>query len=609
MKGCEEMTGVSAPSFLEDGKQIDRGLKRQRNEDAYDTFASYDCTPEHLAQKGYLYLVADGMGGHDFGDRASQMAVQIIGQTYYQNTDTDAARSLEHAIAQANHAIYELSQSLRRPGGRPMGTTAVCAVFFTEHVLIGNVGDSRAYLMREGVLSQLTQDHSWVAEYMRQYDLSHEVAVRRAEEEGTRNSLVRVLGVQSEVQPDIALHPWRPGDTLLLCSDGLHGMVDDTTIAETMQQYPPQEAADHLIALANAAGGHDNSTVLVIRQPVVEYAASRPLASRVLPAFLVALVAVLLFGFVIWPNMGASANQASPVPTEMHRTTDPSVGISTTATSTPAKPTETLVPQQESRPSSPNTEDAPSLPWTAPRTPTPTATSTPVPPTITPIPPTPIPPTAAAPPTAEPTPRPTDPPAAAPPTAEPTPRPTDPPAAAPPIAEPTPRPTEPPTPLVMRMPNLIGRGENQARTALGNLGVADAQIMTDYQDRSELGALFDQFQPYTVVSTTPEEGQVIANGSTIVLGIRAPDPPTATPVTRMPNLIGRGENQARAALGNLGVADAQIMTDYQDRSELGALFDQFQPYTVVSTTPEEGQVIANGSTIVLGIRAPEPSPR
>jgi peptidoglycan glycosyltransferase len=121
--------------------------------------------------------------------------------------------------------------------------------------------------------------------------------------------------------------------------------------------------------------------------------------------------------------------------------------------------------------------------------------------------------------------------------------------------------------------------------------------------------LFDQFQPYTVVSTTPEEGQVIANGSTIVLGIRAPDPPTATPVTRMPNLIGRGENQARAALGNLGVADAQIMTDYQDRSELGALFDQFQPYTVVSTTPEEGQVIANGSTIVLGIRAPEPSPR
>jgi beta-lactam-binding protein with PASTA domain len=158
------------------------------------------------------------------------------------------------------------------------------------------------------------------------------------------------------------------------------------------------------------------------------------------------------------------------------------------------------------------------------------------------------------------------------------------------------------------MPDLIGWGENQAREALRSMGVADARIVADYQDRSVLGPVFDDFAPYTVVSTTPDVGEVIADGSTITLGIRAPAPPTATPATAMPDLIGWGENQAREALRRIGVADARIVADYQDRNVLGPVFDDFAPYTVVSTTPNVGGVIADDTTIILGVRAPAAVP-
>jgi protein phosphatase len=406
------MTIVAEQSFLVDGKQIDKGLKRQRNEDAYGSFESYEYTQEQLAHKGYLYLVADGMGGHDYGDRASQMAVELIGQSYYQHTESDAARSLEQAMMDANQAIYDLSQSIRRPGGRPMGTTAVCAVFFTEQVLIGNVGDSRAYLLREGMLSQLTQDHSWVAEYMRQYGLTYDVALHRAEEEGTRNSLVRVLGVQPETQPDIALHSWQEGDTLLLCSDGLYNMVDDATIAETLQQYAPQEAADHLIGLANAAGGHDNSTVLVIQKPVVGRPERRLLPIWMLPFIMLVLV-LLVLGAGGWQYLNAPTHQIRMMSNEPLATSTPQNDQSAPGAASTARPTATLVPQNSIRGSRAPTPLL--LPdWNAPPTPTPTFTPTPIPATPTPIPATPTPiPATPTPPTSTPIPATSQPPAPA----------------------------------------------------------------------------------------------------------------------------------------------------------------------------------------------------
>jgi protein phosphatase len=387
---------------FEDGKQIDRGLKRQRNEDAYATFAAYDCTPEQLERRGYLYLVADGMGGHDYGDRASRMAAEIIGQRYYNDTDTDVARSMEQAIREANLAIYELSQSLRRPGGRAMGTTVVCAVCFTDRVLIGHIGDSRAYLVREGALSQITQDHSWVAEYMRQHNLSYADALRRAKEEGTSNSLVRVLGVKPEAQPDIAWHSWQAGNTLLLCSDGLHSLVDDATIAQTLHQHAPQVAADHLVALANAAGGHDNSTVLIVRNPLSVPRPQPRLAPSIPQAMLLVLALVLLVvGIGAWQYLDAVEAQTNTVPTASQGTT-PQPDVAVPGSATPAAPTATRMPPDSTQDSSAPVELSPPS-WRAPPTATPTATPTPIPPTRTPtpLPPTRIPPTA-EPPTAEP---------------------------------------------------------------------------------------------------------------------------------------------------------------------------------------------------------------
>jgi protein phosphatase len=388
------MTMMPLPDTLDAGMQTHTGQKRKRNEDSFGSFHSYQGAEEQRAEKGCLYIVADGMGGHDYGDKASAMAVNTIIQSYYQDADSDAAHSLSQAFTDANRAIYDMAQALHRPGGRPMGTTAVGAVFLSDQVIVGNIGDSRAYVLQGGRLSQVTQDHSWVAEHMRLHGLSYEAALRKAEEEGTLNALVRVLGVQADAQADMMVWPWQVGDTLLLCSDGLYGMVDDSTIAAVVRTYPPQEAADRLIELANAAGGHDNITVLIVRHRDSPAQQKRlpyiPLSLRWI-VLLVVLMAVVFAFFNGWSRFLWAGNvQEMPRPSHADGTDTEDVLPHSQDTTPTSDPTATLRPPSTALPDIIDTD--PSLSgWDKPATTTPTPT--PIPPT--PVPPTPLPPTLA----------------------------------------------------------------------------------------------------------------------------------------------------------------------------------------------------------------------
>src|SRR5262249_18253758 len=160
------------------------------------------------------------MGGHDRGDLASAMAVQRICTAYYADSDDEPRGALSRALNAANAAIYAAGRA--DPSSmRAMGTTAVCAVIRQNQLVLAHVGDSRAYRIRDGQLTQLTADHDWVTDQVQRHNLSRIEAKAKASQRGAHGVLLRALGVQPDVQPDIVALDWRVGDVLLLCSDGL----------------------------------------------------------------------------------------------------------------------------------------------------------------------------------------------------------------------------------------------------------------------------------------------------------------------------------------------------------------------------------------------------
>jgi serine/threonine protein phosphatase PrpC len=236
-------------------QRTDVGLKRQHNEDTVAYIIPKDW--EVLARKGALFVVADGMGGHAAGEVASEMAVSTVTTLYYQD-DGDAPECLLRSIKYANAIIFQKAMENIEHNG--MGTTCVAAVLLGEVAYIANVGDSRAYLVRKGQVRQISQDHSWVAEQVRVGAMS-EVDARQHE---MRNMITRSLGSLPEVDVDIFAEMVREDDTLVLCSDGLSGMISDTEILMIVEQYSPQECVYRLIERANAYGGNDNITALVV---------------------------------------------------------------------------------------------------------------------------------------------------------------------------------------------------------------------------------------------------------------------------------------------------------------------------------------------------------
>jgi len=210
-----------------------------------------------LANKGYLYIVADGVGGHRAGNVASQMAVDLIRRAYYEDPDVDVVASLQRAIAVANGEIHRQAQS---PAYEGMGATVVAAVVRGDELVVVNVGDSRAYLLRGSGLQQLTSDHTWVAERV----ASGLLSPKEAAHHDMRHVITRSLGAQPTVKVEVRSNRMLPGDRLLLCSDGVWEPVPEAEIPHLLGRRPPQAAAAALVNRAVTAGGGDDATALVV---------------------------------------------------------------------------------------------------------------------------------------------------------------------------------------------------------------------------------------------------------------------------------------------------------------------------------------------------------
>jgi serine/threonine protein phosphatase PrpC len=246
----------SGPLELRVARLTDTGLVRPHNEDYMGSYIPPD--PQRLARKGAIYLVADGMGGHNAGESASQGAVELVMEHYYADTTQDPGISLIRAFQAANHHLYE--QARADPSKAGMGTTLVAAVILGRKAYVANVGDSRAYLVNGKGIIQITEDHSWVAEWERAGQLTPDQARRHPH----CNLVTRALGSRPSVEVDLFEGGWGAGDTLLLCTDGLTGPVGDGEIEAIVRAHPPEEAARLLVARANERGGSDNVSVLIV---------------------------------------------------------------------------------------------------------------------------------------------------------------------------------------------------------------------------------------------------------------------------------------------------------------------------------------------------------
>lgn len=227
------------------------GMRRQSNEDCYAIVPDLG-----------LYLVADGMGGHKAGQVASQFASEtaIRAIDTLQGATVSLAERLRHAVACANREIFTAAEA--KPELSGMGTTFVSLLFGGERLALAHVGDSRAYLLRQGRLRGLTDDHSIVAELLRRQEISEADARMHPH----RHVLTRALGVRPRVEPDLAEMTPQPGDVFILCSDGLTTHVSDAHIMQRVSDEQDLEvAAAGLVDAANRAGGIDNTTVLLVR--------------------------------------------------------------------------------------------------------------------------------------------------------------------------------------------------------------------------------------------------------------------------------------------------------------------------------------------------------
>jgi PPM family protein phosphatase len=225
--------------------RTDTGRQRRDNED--NAFA-----------RAPVFVVADGMGGAQAGEVASKIATETFKKGLPESGSPE--ERLAERVREANHQIYELSRSDRERAG--MGTTLTAAYVDDASVAIAHVGDSRAYLFREGTLERLTQDHSLVEELVRQGKLTPEQAAGHPQ----RSIITRALGPEANVEVDTWTYPVRAGDILLLCSDGLTTMISEDRVAEILGEAGALDGtADALIDAANDAGGRDNITVVLFR--------------------------------------------------------------------------------------------------------------------------------------------------------------------------------------------------------------------------------------------------------------------------------------------------------------------------------------------------------
>lgn len=229
-----------------------------------------------------IFVVADGMGGHAAGEVASEMAVRYVAReldSLRGMTDKQIQDRMTNAIRTANGAIFQ--RTLTEHDKRGMGTTVTALTLYENRFLIGQVGDSRAYLLRDSKLTQVTKDHSYVQE---QVDAGY-LTPEQARTHPYSNVITRCVGANSDVSPDLYGGVVKPGDLFLLASDGLTGMLEDYQLAELLApDRMPQDEVDSLIAEANRHGGLDNITAIIVRIDTVEAPTQENVTTQQTPA-------------------------------------------------------------------------------------------------------------------------------------------------------------------------------------------------------------------------------------------------------------------------------------------------------------------------------------
>ena len=245
--------------------RTDVGRRRKVNEDSY--LVSPDTS---------LYAVCDGMGGHNAGEVASRMAIETISAFITRsavekeitwpwgldaNLSFDANR-LKTAIRLANARVFQAADNREELTG--MGTTVVTALVSGDNMTVGSAGDSRCYVVRGGELKQLTRDDSWVSAALGEGILNSDDVERHP----LRNVITKAVGARDAIDLDVLEHGLQPGDLVMLCSDGLHGMIGDQEIAKILKSSPDslEEISARLVDAAHEAGGRDNVTVVLLRR-------------------------------------------------------------------------------------------------------------------------------------------------------------------------------------------------------------------------------------------------------------------------------------------------------------------------------------------------------
>ena len=255
-------------SSIEVASISDVGMRRANNQD--NLAVSLSNSPESWARKGHLFVVADGMGAHAAGELASELAVEQIPHLYARSSEASAPEALKKAVVDANADINRRGQM--NEDFHNMGTTLSSLVLLPQGAVAAHIGDSRVYRLRQNRLEQLTFDHSLVWEMKAAGQLT---ATEEAQGKIPKNVITRSLGPYPECKVDLeGPFPIAVGDSFLLCSDGLTGVVSDAEIAAFLSNMPPSEAVQVLVDLANLRGGPDNITVIIAKVTGPEIATS-----------------------------------------------------------------------------------------------------------------------------------------------------------------------------------------------------------------------------------------------------------------------------------------------------------------------------------------------
>ncbi|HEX9060117.1 MAG TPA: Stp1/IreP family PP2C-type Ser/Thr phosphatase [Clostridia bacterium] len=243
------------------GVKSDRGIIRELNEDSYNLITGYPNVP-------VCFIIADGMGGHNSGEVASRTAVDSISNSILQqgealSDESKIQETIENIIYKANSEIYELSKQQVQNSG--MGTTLILSVIVNKKLYIGHLGDSRVYVVRDGMMERITTDHSYIEELIKNGSISRQEALNHPQ----KNLITRALGCFEQIEVDTFSCNVKDNDIFLMCTDGLTNMVDEETIKDILERYDdPEKACEELVREANARGGEDNITVIVFKEEI-----------------------------------------------------------------------------------------------------------------------------------------------------------------------------------------------------------------------------------------------------------------------------------------------------------------------------------------------------